>query len=99
MGVVRPIGDEVRELYSMGESIENIMDRLNLPKSEVSYFCGEFINSREKPYIKNDEKRNTEIDKLKIKRNKSYKEIIYLSYLQWRISKSLYSSAFTLNKI
>lgn len=66
----------------MGESIENIMDRLNLPKSEVSYFCGEFVNSREKPYIKDEGKRNNEIEKLKLKRNKSYKEIIYLSYLQ-----------------
>jgi len=85
---------EIRELYSMGESIENIAYRLWIKTSEVSYFCGRYTNSPPKKYIKDIEKREEEIEKLSKARGKSYKEILYLNYLRGNLIQEDYNSAF-----
>lgn len=88
---------EIRELYSMGESIENIAYRLWIKASEVSYFCGRYTNSPPKKYIRDDEKREDEIKRLSNARGKSYKEILYLNYLRGNLTQEAYESAFNNN--
>ena len=84
---------EIKDLYAMGESIEAISSRLWIEKNKVSYICGSFASSPPKKYIIDEEARNKEIDRLKGK-SKTYKELIYLSYLSGRLTKELYESAF-----
>lgn len=93
------IKHEIKELYSMGESIENIAERFWITTYNVKYYCGLFSNSPNgwKYFIKDSEKREAEIKRLSEKRGKSYKDIVYLSYLRGNLTKELYNSAFNTN--
>lgn len=82
------------ELYSIGETEENIAEKLNITKSEVSYWCGRFAHSPPKKYIKDEKARASEILRLNQKKGKEYKEIIYLGYLRGSLTKEQYESAF-----
>ena len=94
-GIQSKAGQEASELYSMGMEENEISLKLGMPIEKVAYYIGQGANAPQKPYIEDKNKREKEINKLREKGvDKTYKERIYMSYLQGRISIDLYGSAF-----
>lgn len=88
------IQNDIRELYDMGSSPEDIAIHLSCGLNTVRYYIWQLSNSPPKPYISDKAKREMEIEKLKSLRGKTYKQIIYLKYLTGATSKEVYESAF-----
>ena len=71
------------------------MRELDIDKQTASYYAGSLINSPPKPYIQDKTKREEIIKALSEKRGKDYREILYLSYLRWNLSRNMYESGFS----
>ena len=67
---------------------------MGVKTKEIGYYVGKFAHSPPKRYIKDNDLREAEIFKLSNARGKSYKEILFLSYLRGKITQEAYESAF-----
>lgn len=85
---------EARELYSLWMRIDVIAERLGIEEGLLPYHLWLRSNSQPRHYIEDEEEREATIGRLNGQIGKSYKERMFLSFLQGKITKDMYESIF-----